>query len=229
MIQKNYRQEIKYIISQIQFYRIKNQLKVYLTPDTHMREKGYRVRSLYFDSISDMDLDEALSGLKDKCKIRLRWYPDNSAGYQLEYKCKSGKDSLKRVLKLNEEQARRMVNGDYTFLLDFQDPLAKTLYTRMKLGVYRPRKTVEYIREAYGHSANNTRVTFDTQVISTDSIGSFFEKHKTGFPVMSFELGVLEVKYDGSILDNIERIVDRIGVQASANSKYVQSRLIKSL
>jgi hypothetical protein len=224
-MQETHRKEIKYLISPIQFHRIKSQLQTFLVSDSHMKNNAYRVRSLYFDSISDTDLQDSLSGNMEKCKIRLRWYPDSQPLYKLEYKCKSGEFSSKKYITLTREEAQSMIDRNYLFLLSKDNDLAKKLYSRMTLGGYQPRKIVEYTREAYGHWVNNTRITFDTKVVTTRYTGSFFEAFTTGIPLMSLEVGVLEVKFNGDLLDHFERIINRLGVQSSANSKYVQARL----
>ena len=47
------RRELKYLISKQEMYRLKPQLSAILAEDMHSGQEGYRVRSLYFDTLFD--------------------------------------------------------------------------------------------------------------------------------------------------------------------------------
>ena len=158
-----YRKEIKYVISWTDFYRVQKRLACFLTPDAYGGPDGYRVRSLYFDSITDRDLHDTLFGLMEKRKIRLRIYSPQDERVKLEYKCKSGTDGVKKTLTISRDQARQMMAGDYRFLREADDALSRQLYTRLLSGGYSPKSIVEYSRKAYLYPVGNVRITFDTQ------------------------------------------------------------------
>ncbi len=122
-----FRKELKYPISLLDFYRLRKRLECFVQPDPHSGNTGYRVRSLYFDSDGDRDLFDALDGNMEKRKIRLRFYPPDIGYIRLEYKCKSGSDGIKRSIRLNKEDAQRIMRGDYLPLMDLQEPLAVEL------------------------------------------------------------------------------------------------------
>ena len=89
--------------------------------DPHNGVHGYRIRSLYFDTVYDEDYHEKLAGIETRRKIRLRCY-DPAAGYaMLEMKQKQGASQLKRSLRVTREVAQRLITGDYTPLLQSRE------------------------------------------------------------------------------------------------------------
>ena len=58
------RQEKKFLIDQVQLYRYSRGLAQFLTEDPHNKGDGYPIRSLYFDSLDDRDLQEKLDGVE---------------------------------------------------------------------------------------------------------------------------------------------------------------------
>ena len=67
------RRELKYAISEFDYYRIENILKTILTPDKNNGFSGYLIRSLYFDSINNCDYYSKLSGDEVRKKYDLEY------------------------------------------------------------------------------------------------------------------------------------------------------------
>lgn len=226
-VENVYRKEIKYPISLLDFALMRKRLECYVQPDKHSGEYGYQVRSVYFDSNRDKDLFDTLDGNMDKRKIRIRIYPPNRDNINLEYKCKSGTDGVKRSIKISREDAKNMLSGNYTFLMGLQDPLAHELYARMTLEGYHPRVIVEYNRLAYTYPVSNTRVTFDSSVSASYVVDSFFDENSGMIPIMQPDMGVLEVKYDNFLVGILKEVVESsVNSMSQANSKYGQSRFL---
>ena len=221
-----YRKEIKYVISLTDFYRVQKRLACFLTPDAYGGPDGYRVRSLYFDSITDRDLYDTLFGLMEKRKIRLRIYSPQDERVKLEYKCKSGTDGVKKTLTVSKAQARQMIAGDFSFLADAGDELSRQLYIRLLSGGYSAKSIVEYARRAYLYPAGNVRITFDTQTAGGCVPGAFFDTHPAIFPLLPPDVGVLEVKYTGLLPAIFKEVVAGLDSLATSNSKYAQSRFL---
>lgn len=217
-----FRKEIKYLIYQHEFARMRPQLTALLQRDTHGDDFGYVVRSLYFDSVYDRDYYDNVDGLLKKAKIRLRIY-GHGGPIKLELKQKEGSDGQKQSLILDQEEARRMVRCEYSFLSYRPEEAARTIYMRLMQGAYRPKTLVEYHREAYTFPAGDVRVTFDTEVCGTASGHDLFEEKPAWVPLIPKGTGVLEVKYTSFLPSLIKDIVktDRLAV---ANSKYAQAR-----
>lgn len=224
MLEK-YRREIKYIISVQDFYRLRSYLECYLKPDEHSGDTGYTVRSLYFDSHNDRDLFDVLDGLMEKRKIRLRIYSLDSSSVRLEYKCKSGNNGRKMTFTISREEALRMAEGDYSFLLEKRDPLAIKLYSRLKTGGYRPKIIIDYNRLAYVYTTNDIRITFDTNIKSSIITSVFFDQNVAWKPIMRPGIGVLEVKYNGFLFGHLKKAIESIDSLATSSSKYASSRI----
>lgn len=223
---KVFRKEMKYPISLLDFCLLRGYLECFVKPDPHSGEYGYRVRSLYFDSDGDQDLFDTLTGNMEKRKIRLRFYPPDTDYIRLEYKCKSGTDGIKRSIRLSKEVAQCLMRGDYTPLLDMQDPLASELYGRMRLEGYQPKVVVDYHRLAYIYPVGNTRINFDSAVSGSYVTDSFFDENPGLIPVMPPDIGVLEVKYDHFLVGILKEVVESVDSLTKANSKYAQARFL---
>jgi hypothetical protein len=221
-----FRKEVKYVILKSEFYRVKSHIEELLRRDQNSDMFGYMVRSLYFDSVYDNDLYDTLDGYMEKRKIRLRIYRLDQDVVKLEYKCKSGSDSRKYSLNITREQAKCMEKGDYSFLSQFAEPIAGTIYRRLIQGAYLPKTVVEYQRIAYQYPVSDVRVTFDTEIRTTGTPYGFLEKDLGYYYLMPTDRGVLEVKYNQFLPYPIKHIIESIDRLPTANSKYAQARII---
>lgn len=221
-----FRKEIKYAVLKSEFYRIKKHLDSILEPDQNSSLLGYKVRSLYFDSLYDNDLYDTLDGNMEKRKIRLRIYNLEQEKVKLEYKCKSGSDVRKYSLNITREQAKGMEQGDYDFLRYINEPIANTIYQRLIKGSYSPKTVVEYQRIAYLYPVSDVRITFDTEIRATVTPYGFFEEDLGALYLMPTDRGVLEVKYNHFLPYPIKHLIEFIDRNSTANSKYAQARTI---
>ncbi|MEG0963063.1 MAG: polyphosphate polymerase domain-containing protein [Lachnospiraceae bacterium] len=220
-----YRKEIKYIIPIVKFAQLRHHLSAYLTQDMHAGSEGYLVRTLYFDSEYDRDMQDVLDGLFKKSKIRLRMYAPDDHEVKLEYKQKFGSDGRKQTILISREEAKQMMDTNYSFLLEKEEPLALQCYKRLMLGAYRPKVIVEYKRIAYLYASNNIRITFDYDVASCPVVEDFLRPVFGKIPMMLPDIGVLEVKYDGFLPTPFKEALAPIDSLATSNSKYLQARL----
>jgi len=180
---------------------------------------------LYFDSHSDSDLFDVLDGLMEKRKIRLRIYSVDSSSVKLEYKCKSGDNGRKMALIISREEALRMIDGDYSFLLAKRDSLAIKLYSRLKTGGYRPKIVVSYDRLAYTYTPNDIRITFDSNINASLITSSLFDQNAAWKPILQPGIGVLEVKYNGFLFGHLKKVIELIDYLSTSSSKYANSRI----
>ncbi|MEG1549826.1 MAG: polyphosphate polymerase domain-containing protein [Ruthenibacterium sp.] len=220
-----YRKEIKYIVSIVDFIRLKQRLGAYLTLDPHAGCDGYPVRSLYFDSEYDADMRDVLDGLFEKSKLRLRVYTPNDMCVKLEFKQKAGSDGRKQTLLISRAEAQEMMRTQYSFLLDKEEPFAVQCYKRLTCGAYRPKVIVEYDRFAFSYAINHIRITFDHNVTACPIVEDFLRDSFAKKPLMPPDLGVLEVKYDGFLPTPIKEALALINVLPTSNSKYLNARL----
>lgn len=220
-----FRKEIKYVIPVEQYQKLVPQLDACMKRDPNGKNGTYTVRSQYFDSLSDQDLHDNLSGLEEKRKIRIRIYSPEADWAKLEYKCKSGSDGVKYSMKLTREEAELMERHRYGFLLTREEPLAKQLYSKMLHGAYRPKAIVEYQRTAFLYPVSDVRITFDHRIKAGVTPYGLFKKDGATVSLMNEDVGVLEVKYNDFLPAHIKAIVQQIDHLAEASSKYSKSRL----
>lgn len=219
-----YREEKKFLLNLEEFRKLSHHLEHFLTEDEHNGALGYRVRSLYFDTIYDKDYFEKLDGVELRRKIRLRIYSPDDNFALLEMKQKQGQYQLKRSLRITRDDADALIGGDYTPLLRYQEDFAAECYALMQMQVYRPKTIVEYNRKAFIAKENKIRVTFDHQIVSTESDTNLFAKDLNMNPVLDPFAVVLEVKFNGFLLDYIKDLLSNAQKSELSVSKYMLAR-----
>ena len=182
------------------------------------------IRSLYFDTAYDGDYFEKLAGVELRRKIRLRCYDPNADFAMLEMKQKQGANQMKRSLRLSREDAIRLTKGDYSPLLKYQEPFAVECYGLMHCRCYRPKTIVEYNRKAFIAKENKIRVTFDNNIVATESSFDLFDSNLNMNPILDKYDVVLEVKFNGFLLDYIRRLINPVDRGELSVSKYVLAR-----
>lgn len=212
MINQVLRKEKKFLLQQQEFFFLKKQLSRMLPGDPHNGPLGYSVRSLYFDTIYDRDFFEKVDGVEIRRKIRLRSYSPDSEFAMLEIKQKQGDLQLKRSLRIEREDAMRLEKGDYSPLLKYRGDradFALECYAIMNKSCYLPKTIVEYQRMAYIAKENKIRITFDQNIVSTESALELFSPCLIMNPVMDRALVILEVKYNNFLLGYIQQILNK--------------------
>lgn len=218
------RTEQKYLLSPLERAHVEFILRGVLHPDAYSLQKGYKVRSLYFDTPDDSDFHDKVEGLEMRRKIRLRIYDPTAAHAKLELKEKQGDLQRKRSLTLPREEAMRLCAGDYTVLTQRNNAFAWELYTRMQQFCYRPKCIVEYDRVAFVVSENDTRVTLDSNLRANESRLDLFAPNLALYPVGIPGEVTMEVKFNGFLLSYVKDIVSLTARTRCSRSKYCTAR-----
>ena len=218
------REEKKFLINIEDFLRLSHKLEQVMIQDEHNGTHGYIIRSLYFDTVYDRDYFEKAAGTELRRKMRLRVYDPNADFAMLEMKQKQGNRQLKRSLRVSREDGAAICRGDYSPLLGYADPFAAECYGMMTARCYRPVTVVEYHRKAFIAKENKIRVTFDNQIVATESCFDVFSPRLNMNPVLDKFDVVLEVKYNGFLLDYIRRLLNDVDRSELSVSKYVLAR-----
>ena len=218
------REEKKFLINIADFRQKSHLLEQTLLQDEHNGTHGYRIRSLYFDTPYDRDFFEKQSGTELRRKLRLRIYDTEQAFAMLEMKQKQGQQQLKRSLRISKDHAIRIIGGDLLSLLSYPDPFAAEIYAFMQMHAYRPVTIVEYQRKAFIAKENKIRITFDSQIVATESSFDLFDPNLNMNPVMDPYDVVMEVKYNGFLLGYIRELINSIDRNELSVSKYVLAR-----
>lgn len=223
-IQKVLRQEKKYLMTVEQALRLRAKLEKVISADSHNGEDGYMVRSLYFDTLMNKDYEEKMAGAELRRKIRLRIYSPEDDFALLEIKQKQGAYQFKRSMRISREHARLLTEGDYTPLMEYEEPFAWECYGILTMNTYRPKSIVEYRRSAFILPENSIRVTFDSQVVATECDRDLFDTELSLCPVLEPWKVILEIKYDGFLLSYLKDMLHAADKSELAVSKYCLAR-----
>lgn len=218
------RVEKKYLINSQDMVTLKERLGAYLEVDPHNGVDGYMVRSVYFDSIRDLDYSTKADGLDKRKKIRLRLYDPSDQTVKLELKEKVNGRQRKRSIPVSRENAIQMLQGNYDFLFQMENDLAKTLYYYMTKEVYRPKCIVEYDRYAFVYEVNDTRVTFDQNLRCTLDVMRFFDPDPFWIPAGGKSRITMEVKYNRFLFSGVKNAISNHIAIETSNSKYCKAR-----
>ena len=218
------REEKKFLISLEEFRRKSHYLDQILIQDEHNGTDGYIIRSLYFDTVYDDDFFEKLEGTEIRRKIRLRIYDPRQDFAMLEMKQKQGSVQLKRSLRMSRADAEALIEGKYEVLLNYDEDFAGECYGVMHCRCYRPKTIVQYNRKAYIAKENKIRITFDNNIVATESNFDLFSENLAMYPVFDKFNVVLEVKFDGFLLDYIRQFINSINKSELSVSKYMLAR-----
>ena len=221
----NGRHELKHYINIADYAQLRARLRVAANPDENAGVDGsYIVRSLYFDNYSDKAVIEKLSGLSRREKFRFRYYNSDTSFIRLERKSKANRLAYKESAAITAEQCTLILAGNYNCLKSPDTPLLMELYTKIRYQNLRPRNIVEYHREVYKYRAGNVRITFDSNIRTSNSVTGFLNPELTTIPAAGAI--VMEIKFDG-FLPDIFRDILQIGFRNQTEfSKYVVARLV---
>lgn len=221
MVLKTFRHEYKYKIAYEEMLNLRKKLNGILNIDRDI--DGYMVRSLYFDSINDIDYYEKLEGAKERKKIRLRIYEPNASVVKLEIKEKNDFHQLKESVMISKEMALELIRGHYEVLLDNDDGVSKKIYLIMCENCYKPKVIIEYKRIAY-ITSTTTRITFDMEIKKSEDVFDFFNEDINYIEVINKQDVTLEIKFDRFLEPYIADILKDYIVLNSSFSKYVLGR-----
>ena len=221
------RKEKKYLLDISAAKRLEAKLAAVLSPDAHNGLFGYPIRSLYFDTLHDRDYVEKLFGCDPRRKVRLRTYDPRADFALLELKQKQGENQVKRSLQMNREEAQRLIDGDFSVLLERSEPFAAEMHALMSINGYSPKCIVEYDRTAFIAKENKIRVTFDRNIRATEASTRLFDDRLCLYPVFDPFNVVLEVKYNGFLLSYIKDAVGMADKSELAVSKYCLGRSVR--
>lgn len=220
------RKEQKYIITEMQYCKIRSLLSSFTVPDAHQALWGYTVRSLYFDTPSDKDFCDKEDGLNDRRKIRIRIYSPYDETAKLEIKQKNGDYQKKFSITISKAEAICLIAGEADFLLSRREILCPWLYYMFKAQLLRPKCIVEYRREAFCGLLNDTRITFDRDIYATESSFQLFNPEISMYPVSSPGEITMEVKFNQFLTSDIKQAISVSDESRVSCSKYMRARRI---
>lgn len=220
------RSELKYYLNDIQTEGLQRQLFQFMGLDSHSDgQVGYRVRSLYFDSIDDECLYQKQSGFLHRKKIRLRTYGDTGTEtVKFEIKHKNGQLVRKDSVEIRRLDAEEICAGNYALLLSYDSPVLNSIYATFMSRAYKPKVIVEYHRVALVLPVSNIRITFDKNLRSNINHLDLFSDVRDTMPVIIEGKQILEVKFDQFLPGFIKKVISGVSAERMAISKYTLAR-----
>ena len=220
-----YRHEYKYPISELEAAILKQRVKDIMSLDPHVSLEGmYLISSLYFDDYYDSCYNENENGTDPREKFRIRIYNNNTDRISLECKRKEHGKTLKTSCKLSKEQVEDTIHGVSIKGDSRSDPLLLKFIEAQHSRNLKPKVIVEYKRVPYIYRIGNVRVTFDSQLTSSNYVEKFLEGNYPKRPVMPKGKLLLEVKFDEFLPDYLYDIMQLNNLTQTAFSKYYLCR-----
>lgn len=221
-----YRAEDKYTSSEKDLFLLQSKLKVLLQSDSNQKnDKGYKITSVYFDSYDDVCLREAIEGVRERKKYRIRIYNDSFETIKLEVKYKRDNRIDKRSCAISYAQMKKLMQGEgiEDTLRNSESPI--TLFNMaIKTAKLKPCIIVEYDRKAFTYLPGNVRITLDRNVRFSADMESFLAGNKGHYSPIPNDDCILEVKYDEFLPGFIARVLESGNMSQTSYSKYKLSR-----
>lgn len=223
-----YRNELKFELSDFDLLRIKNRLFPLMHSDSHQGPNGYLIRSLYFDDLYDSCAAEKENGVLHREKYRIRQYNNNPDYIRLEKKIKYGDMSKKATQVLSLQDYEILLSGNIDriqgLLFRNKENLLEELIAKMLYKNFFPTCIVEYERFAFTENRGNVRITFDRNIAGSNQIHHFFDYALFTVPVMPQSHHILEIKYDELLPRYILQALDTGSLRRQSFSKYYTTR-----
>ncbi|KGR75395.1 polyphosphate polymerase domain-containing protein [Ureibacillus sinduriensis] len=222
---KKFRHELKFYITERDYQLMRDRIGLLLPQDKHsVDERGYMIRSLYFDNMHDHDLIQKNNGVFRRKKFRIRTYNYSDSVIRLEKKSRQGEYILKSSVPITRGEYEQLLEWDYLFLKEKEDPIYQEFYFYLNNYYMKPRVIVDYVREAYIGAMSNIRITFDKELSFVTNTTDLFEEGFVSEEVLDYPKTILEVKYDEFLPDYIQQMLQLDSHTRSAISKYVHCR-----
>lgn len=218
------RHEWKIEINAMDAAVIRSRLRAVAKEDSHGKNGKYRIRSLYFDNVRDKALKEKIEGINVREKFRIRCYNRDTSFIQLEKKRKNNGLTGKESVPLTEEEVRKIMEGDGSFMEGSGKKLLIELHSKMTTEGLMPKTIVDYTREAFVYEPGNVRVTLDYNIRTGMGGTDFLNPDCVTVPAGNAGI-VMEVKWDAFLPDIIRDAVQLPGRRAGAYSKYAACRI----
>jgi len=228
-----YRYERKFVVTATAALAIRDFVRAYLVPDDHMAADapaGYRVCSLYFDTPQFALYRQSTDGVKNRYKLRIRFYDSDPAGPAfLEIKRRTTDTIHKLRAVVRKSAAERLLDGgrpSYAELLSNSDTSLRAIdefcdcCQRLHA---EPTTFVTFWREAFvSNSAEGVRATLDRQIVGH----AYCRGDRLAVPDRStsaVERGVvLELKYNGRAPRWMHDLITCFSLQRQSFPKYVR-------
>lgn len=220
------RRETKFTFPHNQLFEVKNSL----LNSNFIFDKAFpdrRVCSLYFDTPNFDDFCDNVTGISERCKLRIRWYPEQVNGDTY------GDDQFQLELKLKKNRFGEKLTHHIKIPTEFLTMSGHTIVQYILQNVpleYRPlidpcsevTLGVSYMREYYISRIMDLRCTIDCDLHFWDPRDSHTLKPQFHTPKYITEYDILELKFPADLENNLPSNFEAVfpGVSVGRHSKY---------
>ena len=220
------RHELKFYISRSDYEYVSSILKTLMQKDEHQNlERGYFIRSLYFDDVLESSVEEKLDGIELRDKYRLRVYDTSLNWAKLERKRKVNNFVQKSSVTVTRNEAEEIITGNYDSLLQKKSKDAISIYFDLKRKYFRPTVIVDYIRDVYKLDYNEIRITFDKHLRANTEDFQLFSDDVVTHPLQRDDVIEMEVKFNTCLPAWFKDFLDFNSSVNMAISKYCHGRM----
>ena len=162
--------EHKYLVPEATATALRSFVSVYLSPDEYMpsdNPEGYSVHSLYLDSPWYLLYQETKDGVKNRYKLRMRFYDESpQAPTFLEIKTRTSDSIRKLRATVSKQSAEELLQGVPLSVRNLIQSTEKSAHAleefcnRTRRLEARGSAFVSYRREAYVTDVEGIRITF---------------------------------------------------------------------
>lgn len=200
--QENFnRFEFKYLIHQNRIGEIVDALGGFMRRDSHCDgDRGYLVRSVYWDSPQRDFFWEKVEGFKFRRKLRFRWYDDAADAIYVEIKQRIDRTIQKRRVRWAVDRVREVFEEQRDDGADRWAPVIAEALLLVNLHRLSPVMAVSYRRLAFhGVHQSRLRLTFDTNVRYHRTILRAGDRFEDGAYIVDPEHAIMEIKFDDCV------------------------------
>jgi SPX domain protein involved in polyphosphate accumulation len=210
----NYRYEIKFIEDDAGLSNFMQWL--YCSTSANKVYKDRIVNSIYFDDTFFSSVQDNLSGIAQRRKLRLRWYGDNNISIpNFEEKIKDGRLGYKNSYQINSIKNSLFKNNLEKISCDCQKELLN--HNVIFKNHIIPTLLVKYKRE-YFQTFDGIRITIDQNIqFSEIQLHSKINDLKN----FSHKGSVLEIKFDQSQKEMVAQLIRPLHSTPKRHSKYL--------
>lgn len=220
-MEKHYRHEYKYLISEVSAELLRMRLPHIMKRDPHVAEKGqYTIRSLYFDDGNYEAFYDKVSGVDDRTKYRIRCYDYDKSLFRLEKKEKKGDLTRKTGQTVTLADVQALQGRSVVRCPDARSGLAEELRLLRTIKGLRPAVLVDYDRTPFVCADGNTRITLDANLRTVPYCTDLFGPIHGMFPVLEPGQVILEVKFDDFLPGHLRAALGDIPKIPMAISKF---------
>jgi len=213
---KNFRKELKYRITDNDFYLLNLNLKNIINKDSNCKEDFYTISSVYFDNYKKTSYNQVKNGISERWKYRIRFYNHDDSYIMLEKKHKINGLTNKSSVRISREMLDNILKGNAKIEKN-NNKLLNEFIIKMKTELLKPIIFIEYDRIPYVYKLGTVRITLDYNIRYTNNYSDLFNKNKK---VYYLKDKILEVKYNELIPDFIRYRLELNHLEQISFSKF---------